>query len=90
LGRGLTFLRVPNFRLAGQVAGNGGRVVLVARLRRAGATGELIMRFDSGFWSNTTIATLERLDNPSSDVACPRAQSVIASVRDWCSSNHAR
>ena len=35
---------------------------LVARLRRAGAAGELIMRFDSGFWSNTTIATLERLD----------------------------
>ena len=35
---------------------------LVARLRRAGATGELIMRFDSGFWSNATIATLERLD----------------------------
>ena len=34
----------------------------MARLRRAGATGELIMRFDSGFWSNTTIATLERLD----------------------------
>ena len=35
---------------------------LVARIRRAGAGGELIMRFDSGFWSNTTIATLERLD----------------------------
>jgi hypothetical protein len=35
---------------------------LVARVRRAGATGELIMRFDSGFWSNTTIATLERLE----------------------------
>ena len=35
---------------------------LVARVRRAGATGELIMRFDSGFWSNGTIATLERLD----------------------------
>ena len=34
---------------------------LVARVRRAGATGELIMRFDSGFWSNRTIATLERL-----------------------------
>ena len=34
---------------------------LVARLRRAGATGELVMRFDSGFWSNTTIATLGRL-----------------------------
>ena len=35
---------------------------LVARLRRAGATGELVMRFDSGFWSNATIATLERLE----------------------------
>ena len=35
---------------------------LVARLRRAGATGELIMRFDSGFWSNATLATLEELD----------------------------
>jgi hypothetical protein len=35
---------------------------LVARVRRAGASGELIMRFDSGFWSNTTLATLERLD----------------------------
>jgi hypothetical protein len=34
---------------------------LVARLRRAGATGELVMRFDSGFWSNATIATLEGL-----------------------------
>jgi hypothetical protein len=35
---------------------------LVARVRRAGATGDLIMRFDSGFWSNTTLATLERLE----------------------------
>jgi len=35
---------------------------LVARVRRAGATGELFMRFDSGFWSNTTLATLERLE----------------------------
>ena len=34
---------------------------LVARLRRAGATGELVMRFDSGFWLNATIATLGRL-----------------------------
>jgi hypothetical protein len=34
---------------------------LVARVRRAGASGELVMRFDSGFWSNRTIATLERL-----------------------------
>ena len=35
---------------------------LVARVRRARATGELIMRFDSGFWSNATLATLERLE----------------------------
>jgi hypothetical protein len=34
---------------------------LVARVRRAGATGDLFMRFDSGFWSYDTIATLERL-----------------------------
>jgi len=35
---------------------------LVARLRRAGASGEMVMRFDSGFWSKDTIATLGRLD----------------------------
>jgi hypothetical protein len=35
---------------------------LVARVRRAGASGELIMRFDSGFWSGATLDTLERLD----------------------------
>ena len=34
---------------------------LVARVRRAGASGEIVMRFDSGFWSNDTIATLGRL-----------------------------
>jgi Transposase DDE domain group 1 len=35
---------------------------LVARVKAAGATGQLVMRFDSGFWSNRTIETLERLD----------------------------
>ncbi len=35
---------------------------VVARVRRAGAAGEIVMRFDSGFWSNDTIATLARLD----------------------------
>jgi hypothetical protein len=35
---------------------------LVARVRRAGATGELTVRVDSGFWANDTIATLNRLD----------------------------
>ncbi len=34
---------------------------LVARLRRAGAEGELVLRFDSGFWSDETIAVLKRL-----------------------------
>jgi Transposase DDE domain group 1 len=34
---------------------------LIARVRRAGATGELVVRVDSGFWSKDTIATLGRL-----------------------------
>lgn len=35
---------------------------LVARTRRAGATGEITMRMDSGFWAKSTITTLQRLD----------------------------
>ncbi len=35
---------------------------LVARTRRAGATGELTVRVDSGFWSNETIVVLNRLN----------------------------
>jgi hypothetical protein len=35
---------------------------LVARVRRAGATGELTIRFDSGFWSGDTILALNRLN----------------------------
>jgi len=35
---------------------------LVARVRRAGAVGEVVVRMDSGFWSKDTIATLRRLD----------------------------
>jgi len=34
---------------------------LIARVRRAGATGAIVLRVDSGFWSNDTIATLVRL-----------------------------
>jgi hypothetical protein len=34
---------------------------LIARVRRAGATGEIVVRLDSGFWSKDTIATLGRL-----------------------------
>ncbi|MGH9215568.1 MAG: IS1380 family transposase [Acidimicrobiales bacterium] len=35
---------------------------LIARVRRAGATGEIVVRVDSGFWSKDTIATLSRLN----------------------------
>jgi hypothetical protein len=35
---------------------------LIARVRRAGATGPLTVRVDSGFWSNETIVALNRLD----------------------------
>jgi hypothetical protein len=35
---------------------------LIARVRRAGATGEIVLRFDSGFWSHKTIEVLRRLD----------------------------
>jgi hypothetical protein len=35
---------------------------LIARVRRCGATGGLVVRVDSGFWSNKLIDTLNRLD----------------------------
>ena len=35
---------------------------VVARVRRAGVTGELTVRVDSGFWSNDTIIGLNRLN----------------------------
>lgn len=34
---------------------------LIARVRRAGASVRIVCRFDSGYWSERTIATLERL-----------------------------
>ena len=34
---------------------------LIARVRRAGAVGEILVRADSGFWSYATIGALERL-----------------------------
>lgn len=34
---------------------------LVARLRRAGAAGTIVFRFDSGFWSKETLQALQRL-----------------------------
>ncbi len=35
---------------------------LIARVRRGGACGEIVVRADSGFWSNKTIERLGRLD----------------------------
>jgi hypothetical protein len=35
---------------------------LIARVRRAGAAGEILLRADAGFWSVPLIETLERLD----------------------------
>ncbi|HSH62376.1 MAG TPA: IS1380 family transposase [Acidimicrobiales bacterium] len=35
---------------------------LIARVRRAGAAGEIVLRFDSGFWSHKSIEVLGRLD----------------------------
>jgi hypothetical protein len=35
---------------------------LVARARRAGAGGDIVMRFDSGFWANETLKVLGRHD----------------------------
>jgi hypothetical protein len=35
---------------------------VIARVRRAGATGAVVVRVDSGFWSNETIKTFARLD----------------------------
>ena len=34
---------------------------LITRVRRCGADGAIVLRVDSGFWSNDTIATLRRL-----------------------------
>ena len=47
---------------------------LVPRLRRAGASGQIVMRFDSGFWSNETIATLGRLGRQLHDGRAHRDQ----------------
>jgi len=35
---------------------------IVARARRAGASGQIVMRFDSGFWSGDTLKVLARHD----------------------------
>jgi len=48
---------------------------LIARVRRCGATGEIVMRADSGFWSKNTIAALGRL-NVRYSITIPQNQAV--------------
>ena len=60
----------------------------VARLRRAGAAGEMVFRMDSGFWSKKTIETLKRLSVrftmavKTGNPAISRTISLIAEA-DW-------
>ena len=62
---------------------------LVARVRRASATGELVCRFDAGFWSGDTIATLGRLGvhyTMAVSTGNAAVSKVIAAIDDsaWC------
>ena len=61
---------------------------LIARVRRAGANGEITVRFDSGFWANETIATLKRLDvryTMAVRTNTPGVDAAIAAIgeQDW-------
>jgi hypothetical protein len=61
---------------------------LVARVRRAGAAGEIVCRFDSGFWSQKTIATLGRLDVRYTMAVRTNTKGIAAAIatideRDW-------
>jgi len=57
---------------------------LIARVRRAGAAGEILVRADSGFWSRRLIETLERLGVSYSITVNvnPSIRSVIEAVPD--------
>ena len=55
---------------------------LVPRLRRAGASGEIVMRFDSGFWSKETIATLKRLDVRYTMAVRTNTKGIAAAIAD--------
>ena len=52
---------------------------LIARVRRAGAAGPMVVRADSGFWSAKTIATLGRLDVRYS-ITVPQNRAVKAAI----------
>jgi len=52
---------------------------LIARARRAGATGEVVVRADSGFWAAKTITTLGRL-NVRYSITMPQNKAVRAAI----------
>ena len=61
---------------------------LVVRVRRAGASGSMVIRFDSGFWSNETIKTLVRHGvsyTMAVRTGVPKVASAIAAIDedDW-------
>ena len=53
---------------------------VVARVRRAGATGQLTVRVDSGFWSNETISTLNRLNVRYTMAVKTRTKGIAAAI----------
>ena len=55
---------------------------LIARVRRAGATGELTVRVDSGFWSNETITTLNRLKVRYTMAVRTNTKGIAAAIAD--------
>ena len=55
---------------------------LIARVRRAGAAGQLTVRLDSGFWSNDTITTLNRLNVRYTMAVRTNTKGIAAAVAD--------
>jgi hypothetical protein len=53
---------------------------LIARVRRCGATGDVVVRVDSGFWSNKLIDTLGRLDVRYTMAVRCNVQAVTAAI----------
>ncbi len=61
---------------------------LIARVRRGGAAGEIVVRLDSGFWSGETITTLGRLNVRYTMAVRTNTQGVAAAIAaidesDW-------
>lgn len=68
----------------------------IARVRPAGAAGEVVVRFDSGFWSKKTIEIFGRLDAPytmalrANNSAVAKAIAAIDESAGWTSTTPRR